>query len=135
MEQQLEQIRKLLNEASKFGVVEDRDFLDSMLTQVLIDTENKRIRCLRLAEDFKRQTLQAEAQAATYSQVSSIIHAVLSGFIQATQNKIIEESDLKKDQEVGLDLKKIIEKDTIELIEKNKSEKPVKEKRIKKPSK
>ena len=127
MEQQLEQIRKLLNEASRFGVIEDKDFLDSMLTQVLVDTENKRIRCLRLAEDFKRQTLQAEAQAATYSQVSSIIHAVLSGFIQATQNKIIEESELKKDKDSGIE-PIVIEEPTIKPVVK-------KEKRVKKPAK
>ena len=89
---------KLVNDLLRTGLVQDergKDFLEGVLHQTLNDCEAQRQRCLRYADDLRREIVKAEAQANTYSQFGSIIFAVMNGYVQAADSAVREVEELK----------------------------------------
>ena len=87
-------LRKRVSDAVKLGVVDeaDKSIYEATLIQILNESERQRIRCVNLAEDFKRKVAQSEAQASAYSQISSIIYNVINGFVVLAEKGQAEEA-------------------------------------------
>jgi hypothetical protein len=65
-----------------------KDIYESTLIQVMNDAERNRQTCMTSAENLKRQAAILEGQAGGFASVSSLIIAVLNGFVAiAEKNK------------------------------------------------
>lgn len=99
-QEQLNNIKQRVDVALKLGILDEksRGLYESTLIQIMNDAERQRIRCNQLASDFKTKAAQAEAQANAYSQMSSVVWAVLNGFVNAAEQNNEEIKELKEEK-------------------------------------
>jgi hypothetical protein len=85
--EELVNLRKRIADAVRLGVVPEdgKAIFETTLIQVMNDAERNRQRCLQVAEDSRRRMTQAEAQASAFSQISSIVYAIVNGFVVAAE--------------------------------------------------
>jgi hypothetical protein len=99
----LANLRKRMVEAVQIGMVNQDagGVLETVLIQIVNEAERNKQRCDQLAYDYKRQAAQAEAQANAYTQIQSIVYAVLNGFVNAAAAAVEAE---RKQQETKEEL-------------------------------
>lgn len=94
-------LRKRVMDAVKFGVLDEKskDFFEASLIQIMNEAERNRLKCDSLCEQYKRQAAQAEAQSSAYSQLGSIVYAVLNGFVTSAEKAFIINQEQKNNYE------------------------------------
>ena len=64
-----------------------KDLYEGTLVQLLNDAERNRQSCMSQADNLKRQSIMLEGQASAFAAISSMVVAVLNGFVlQALKN-------------------------------------------------
>ena len=81
------QIRQRVSDLLNQGAItpNSKDFYEGTLIQVMNDAERNRQNCMVAAENLKRQVSMMEGQASGFAAVSSMVLAVLNGFVKKTE--------------------------------------------------
>jgi hypothetical protein len=97
----LANLRKRMVEAVQIGMVNQDagGVLETVLIQIVNEAERNKQRCDQLSYDYKRQAAQAEAQANAYTQIQSIVYAVLNGFVNAAAAAVEQEKQREQTKE------------------------------------
>jgi hypothetical protein len=117
-------LRKRVADAVKLGVVgeDSKDIYEATLIQILNEAERGRIRCTQLVQDFERKKAQAEAQANTYSQISSIVYNIINGFVISAEKGIREEAELANERGEPVEPASVAAKAKLKIEEEKKAE-------------
>lgn len=119
-------LRKRVADAVGRGLVsvEDKDFLEGTLLQIMNDAERNRQNCVTQAENLRRQAAVADGQAGAFASTVSIVYNVLNGFVTADEKN---EAERAKDEAEKSEL----EKSVLELDANNEAEvkKPTRKKK------
>jgi hypothetical protein len=101
----LANLRRKMLDAVKLGMVnqDSSGMLETVLIQIVNEAERSKQRCDQLNQDYKRQAAQAEAQANAYSQIQSVVFAVLNGFVNAAQTALEAEQQKQEDANLSED--------------------------------
>lgn len=89
----LTNLRKRVLDAVKFGALDEssRPIFEQVLIQIMNEAERQRQKCDVLNDEYKRKAAQAESQSSAYSSLSSIVYAVLNGFVSAAEKSFLVE--------------------------------------------
>jgi len=91
--QKLSELRRRMMDAVALNVIDskNKDIYEGTLLQIMNEAERHRKRCQELKANYERQVAQADAQSHAYTQVISIVYAVLNGFVAAAERAVEEE--------------------------------------------
>lgn len=88
----LVKLRTRMLDAVRTGVVgEDADTFKMTLIQILNEAEKKRQKAEAGIENLRRQVHMMEGQVNAYSQIGSILYAVLDGYVKLAEKTVAEE--------------------------------------------
>lgn len=73
------------------------------LIEIMKKSEIKRQQCMKQAEHFERQKVNAEGQAAAYGTISSVVNQIVQSMISLEERRILEEQELDKERELDLE--------------------------------
>ncbi len=100
-------LRKRMADAVDLGVVgeDTKPVFEATLIQIMKNAEKHRLRCISLAEQYRRQEAQAIAEGNAFSQMGSIVFAILNGFVSAAERdkEDIEETDREKQEDIKIE--------------------------------
>lgn len=101
--QKLSNLRRRMIDAVALGVIDrkNKDIYEGTLLQIMNEAEKQRGRCMELKANYERQMAQAEAQAHAYTQVVSIVYAVLNGFVAAAERSVQEDQEVHVKEEAA----------------------------------
>jgi len=91
--QKIGDLRRRMMDAVALNVIDpkNKDIYEGTLLQIMNEAERQRKKCQELKISYERQMAQADAQSHAYSQVISIVYAVLNGFVSAAERALQEE--------------------------------------------
>lgn len=87
-------LRKRVADAVSRGLIsiENKDFLEGTLLQIMNDAEKNRQNCMIQAENLRRQAAVADGQAGAFASTVSIVYNVLNGLVAADERDELERS-------------------------------------------
>ena len=96
----LTKLRTRMIDAVKSGVIgDDADTYKMTLIQVLNEAERKRQKAEAGIENLRRQVHVMEGQVSAYSQMGSILYAVLDGYVKLAERAADEEAAARREKE------------------------------------
>jgi len=100
-QQDLLRLRQRLLEFQKIGYMTPESFgtYEQTLLQIWQEAEQRRQTCLSQANTLRMQAAAAEAQAHAFSAMSSVMFAVINGFIEIEEKRIREEAEREAERE------------------------------------
>lgn len=95
----LVKLRTRMVDAVKAGVVgDDADTYRMTLLQILNEAENKRRKSQDAIDNLQGMIKVSEGQIDAYSQIGSIIYAILDGYVKLAEKAAAEEAAIKKEK-------------------------------------
>jgi len=88
-------LRKRLMDLQAVGVLEDSQhgLYQQTILQLWQEAERRRQTCMSQAETLRMQASAAEAQAHAFSAMSSMMYAVVNGYIELEEKRVREEKE------------------------------------------
>jgi len=100
-QQDLIKLRQKIIDLQKLGYMTPESFgtYQQTLLQIWQEADQRRQSCLAQANTFRTQAAAADAQAHAFSAMSSVIYAVVNGFVEAEEKRIREEVERVAEKE------------------------------------
>jgi hypothetical protein len=99
-QQDLIKLRQRILDLEKLGYMTPESFgtYQQTILQIWQEAEQRRQTCLAQAATLRVQAASAEAQAHAFSAMSSVMFAVVNGFVEAEEKRIREEIEWVKEE-------------------------------------
>lgn len=94
-QQDLVKLRQRILDLEKIGYMTPESFgtYQQTILQIWQEAEQRRQTCLAQASTLRMQAASAEAQAHAFSAMSSVMFAVVNGFVEAEEKRVREEAE------------------------------------------
>jgi len=83
-------LRKKIKEVIEAGLASEDSIFEGTLINLYNKCKASEDRCKSISHEHAKKVAQADAQASAYSQMSSIVYATLSGFLQVAKRDKLE---------------------------------------------
>jgi hypothetical protein len=99
LQEDVGKLRKAFLEALNKGLLEtNKELYEATLIQIMNEAERNRQTCANQAESLRKQAAIYDGQAQGFSSVSSIVFAVMNGFITVAERQKREEDERAQEE-------------------------------------